>query len=107
MLGCLLLPIDVVSSLLELFKTRRASNWSELAEEIRNASESVRKNRFCWASWQPQVVALATPLKVADHPIYVLNMSVNGDADPLDVVKKLNEPLLALADRLTDSISHL
>ncbi len=100
-------PTEVVSTLLELFHKRRASTWNEIAKEINDAFESVRIRRFCWAAWQPQVVALATPLKVAGHPVYVLNMSVNGDVDPLEAVERLNEPLLTLADRLIDSISNL
>lgn len=100
-------PAEVTSPLFELFKKRRTSTWNELAEEISDASLSVRTHRFCWASWQPQVVALATPLKVSGHPVYVLNMSVNGSGDPLEIVERLKEPLLALADRLIESISHL
>lgn len=62
---------------------------------------------FCWACWQPQVVALATPVVVADHPIYVLNMSVTGDSEAKDVVERLRDPLLGLRRRLQDAISDL
>ena len=52
-------------------------------------------------------MALATPVVVVDHPIYVLNMSVTGDAEAEDVVERLCEPLLSLGRRLQDAISHL
>jgi DNA-binding IclR family transcriptional regulator len=68
--------------------------------------ESVRTRGYCWASWQPQVVALAPPVAVAAHPVYVLNMSVTGDTAPLETVERLREPLLVLARQIGDSIAH-
>lgn len=99
-------PGELVNPLFELFKNRRGSTWHELVQEISDACESVRTHGFCWASWQPQVVALATPLQVPGHPVYVLNMSVNEDGNPLEVVDRLKAPLLALADRLSDAIPN-
>jgi hypothetical protein len=67
----------------------------------------VHRHGYCWASWQPQVVALATPVVVADHPVYVLNMSITGDAEPAEVVERLRGPLLSLRQRLVESLGHL
>ena len=78
-----------------------------MAREIKAAVASVRENGYCWASWQPEVVALAMPVVVVDHPTYVLNMSVTGDADPMAVVELLCGPLLHLGRRLQEAISHL
>jgi hypothetical protein len=39
------------------FKARRGREWSELSCEIAQAVASVRDAGYCWASWQPQVVA--------------------------------------------------
>jgi len=94
-------------ALMNQFRKRRGSGWPELDREIQAAIDSVREQGCCWASWQPQVVALATPIVVADHPVYVLNMSITGEAAPLEVVERLREPLLTLAQRLRESISHL
>lgn len=93
--------------LMERFRKRRASGWRELAREIDVAIASVDLHGYCWASWQPEVVALATPVVVADHPIYVLNMSITGDAGVEAVVDQLRAPLLSLGQRLQDAISHL
>lgn len=93
--------------LMEQFQARRRSGWRALARDINAAVASVRENGYCWASWQPQVVALAMPLVVADHPVYVLNMSVMGDAEPMDVVGRLSGPLLNLGRRVRESIGHL
>ena len=93
--------------LMERFQARRGPGWRALARDINAAVASVRENGYCWASWQPQVVALAMPLVVADHPVYVLNMSVMGDAEPMEVVGRLNGPLLNLGRRVRESIGHL
>jgi DNA-binding IclR family transcriptional regulator len=94
-------------SLMDQFRERRSSGWRELVREISAAIDSVRENGYCWASWQPQVVAVATPVVVVDHPVYVLNMSIAGDVEPTEVVERLREPLLSLGQRLQESISHL
>lgn len=98
---------DARRFLLDGFRIHRRSGWRELSREISAAIEDVRHKGFCWASWQPQVVALATPISVEDHPIYVLNMSVTGDTEPGQVVERLAGPLLALAHRLREAIAHL
>lgn len=94
-------------SLMDQFRERRRSGWRDLAREITSAIDSVRQQGYCWASWQPQVVALATPVVVVDRPVYVLNMSITGDVEAVEVVARLREPLIALADRLRTSIDSL
>jgi DNA-binding IclR family transcriptional regulator len=93
--------------LMERFRVRRPRGWRLLSREINAAVSSVREQGYCWASWQPEVVALAAPIVVADHPIYVLNMSVIGDIAPAESVDRLHKPLLALARRIRDRIAGL
>jgi DNA-binding IclR family transcriptional regulator len=93
--------------LLSLFRQRRGSGWRALSRDIVAAIQSVRDHGYCWASWQPQGVALATPVVVPGHPVYVLNMSITGDAEPAQVVERLTEPLLRLGRRLQEDIGHL
>jgi DNA-binding IclR family transcriptional regulator len=100
-------PDESRRALMAKFRQRRTSGWRDLEREIDAAMASVRERGYCWATWQPQVVALATPVVVADHPIYVLNMSVTGDTDAREVVDRLNEPLLMLGRRLQDAIAHV
>jgi DNA-binding IclR family transcriptional regulator len=90
--------------LMGLFRDRRGAGWRELSREIDEAIQSVQRNGYCWASWQPQVVALATPVVVPDHPVYVLNMSTAGDDTPAAVIERLSQPLLGLGRRLSDLI---
>lgn len=89
------------------FRTRRGTSWRPLEREIVEAIDSVRRNGFCVASWQPQVVALAAPLVVGDCPVYVLNVSVAGEASPEAVTTELGPALLELAAKVRDAIERL
>jgi len=100
-------PDESRRALFERFRARRRVGWRALSREISAAIDDVHRDGFCWAAWQPQVVALATPIAVTDHPVYVLNMSVSGAAAPSEVVERLRAPLLALAQRLRDAIAYL
>jgi DNA-binding IclR family transcriptional regulator len=100
-------PDDVRRALLDRVRARRRAGWRELSREITSAVDSVRRQGWCWASWQPQVVALAAPIVAAGHPVYVLNMSATSDAAPQEIVERLHEPLLALAQRLQEAIGDL
>lgn len=46
---------------------RHRTSWPRIRAEIDEAVASVRAQGFCVASWQPEVVALATPLEIAGH----------------------------------------
>lgn len=95
----------VRKQLLAHFKDRRGREWPALSREIAQALASVRDAGYCWASWQPQVVALATPIVLDSHSVHVLNMSVTGDEATTAVVERLHEPLLALAKQLRERIA--
>jgi DNA-binding IclR family transcriptional regulator len=79
---------------------RRAGKWRALARDIDAAIASVHTLGYCWASWQPEVVALSAPIVLARHPVYVLNMSVNTKAAPAVVARRLKAPLLRLAAQI-------
>ncbi len=98
---------DERQRLLRRFRDRRQPGWRELSKEITAAIDSVRTLGYCWAAWQPEVVALAAPVVIPGHPVYVLNMSVAGDTPPQQVVEGLREPLLNLAQSIRQSLQHL
>lgn len=100
-------PEETRRALLNGFRAHRGRDWRELSREITDAIESVHRDGFCWASWQPEVIALSTPIAVPDHPVYVLNMSVTGHSAREEVVERLREPLRVLAQRLREAIAHL
>lgn len=82
-------------ALLGHFRQTRRAPWRELGAEISLAIASVTERGFCVACWQPEVVAVATPLPFQGTP-YVLNVSLST-ADPVaEVVAELAPRLLAL-----------
>ncbi|MGE0312881.1 MAG: IclR family transcriptional regulator [Lautropia sp.] len=91
-----------------LRESRRATRgWRALERDIAQAVESVRREGFCWASWQPRVVALATPIIVPGQAVHVLNMSTTGDEAAAATVARLRGPLLTLSARLSESVAGL
>lgn len=82
-------------ALLAHFRQARPAQWRRLNTAIALSLASVVERDFCAASWQPEVVAVATPL-VFQGSHYALNMSLST-ADPVDqVVAELGPRLLAL-----------
>jgi DNA-binding IclR family transcriptional regulator len=94
-------------ALLEQFRARQRSDWQRIEKEIAQAAESVRRNGFCAASWQPEVVALATPIVLENRPIHVLNVSVSTPAALTEVIEELKTPLLDLRARIGYALGAL
>ena len=82
-------------ALLTMFKRRRASQWGPIGQAIEDARASVNERRFCAAAWQPEVVAVATPIVTPDA-IYVLNVSISTEEPLAQVVEELCIPLMGL-----------
>lgn len=82
-------------ALLAHFREGRRATWRDLGAEISLAIVSVTARGYCAASWQPEVVAVATPLPFQGAQ-YALNVSLST-AEPLDdVVAELAPKLIAL-----------
>jgi DNA-binding IclR family transcriptional regulator len=96
-------PADVREALFAEFAARRG-DWPRLRSDIRKAIDSVEQRGWCAASWQPEVVALAAPLKLEAERGYVLNVSVSSTESLADVAAELNAPLLALSQRITRAV---
>ncbi len=91
-------------ALLESFERRRGAQWPQLKSEIEEAARSVKEHGYCAASWQPEVVAIATPL-ITEDAVYVLNCSIST-SDPMpDVVESLWRPLLRLRDEIQTQLA--
>lgn len=89
--------------LLAGFRARRASHWAALSAEIEAAMASVDSQGYCLASWQPGVVALATPLRWA-HERYALNLSLSGvERLAASERRSLARHLLALKQRIVQA----
>lgn len=91
--------------LIELFRSRRCEARAvQLVVDIEAAIADVKANGYCIASWQPEVIAIATPL---NHPVYktdALNISLSTAEAPESVVERCAPILLSLADSIRASL---
>jgi DNA-binding IclR family transcriptional regulator len=91
--------------LYEVFKGRRGTQWPSLQAEIEQSIRGVREAGFCVASWQPEVIALATPVSAAGT-CYALNVSVSTADSMAGVVETLAAPLLELREAIVGALSR-
>jgi DNA-binding IclR family transcriptional regulator len=96
-------PAGAREALFAEFAARR-SDWPRLRDDIAKSIDSVAQRGWCAASWQPEVVALATPLKLEAGGDYVLNVSVSSTESPDDVAAELSAPLLALSRKISRAV---
>jgi DNA-binding IclR family transcriptional regulator len=89
------------------FKDRRPAGWLALQREIIDAINDVHRQGYCVTSWQPEVVALATPIVANGHPVHVLNLSLSTDVAPAMVASKLSKQLMELAAQIRLGIESL
>lgn len=93
-------------ALAAIWRARRGAGWRTLARELTEARHSVRTQGYCVAAWQPEVLALSTPLVVPGHPVHVLNMSLSASrADAADIEARLAVPLQNLAATIRRAVS--
>lgn len=81
--------------------------WLSIHKEIELAIKSVQEKGYCVASWQPQVVAVATPMQIEGYGTYVLNASTSTQQTIDEVEATLAKPLLALAASIRAEIDRL
>lgn len=93
--------------LMDTFERRGRSDWALLEREITEAVDAVHRSGFCVASWQPEVVALATPLCIPGHRLLVLNFSVRTTEPKDSVVRELAPSLLRLREEITSECVRL
>jgi DNA-binding IclR family transcriptional regulator len=65
----------------------------------------VAREDYCAASWQPEVVAVATPFAF-QGALYALNVSVSSAEACEDVVRELTPTLLALKLRIVQELER-
>ncbi|KWT89246.1 MULTISPECIES: IclR family transcriptional regulator [unclassified Variovorax] len=94
-------------ALMAQFRERRGSGWNQIRDEIRSAIRSVAERGFCSASWQPEVVALATPVVLEGRPVYVLNVSVTTKGSIVETEAVLGGPLLDLSANVQATLAAL
>lgn len=81
------------------FRRTRRAQWSKLGPALAAAIAQVEAIGYCAASWQPEVVAVATPLVFKGFR-YALNVSLSTAESFAGAVGELAPTLLALRARI-------
>ena len=93
------IPDPKRKALLAEFKQRRPRQWRVIGAQIEAARQSIQEDGVCAASWQPEVVAIATPLPTAEAT-YALNVSVSSTQSVETLLGQLASPLLELRRKI-------
>jgi DNA-binding IclR family transcriptional regulator len=92
--------------LIELFRSRRCETRAgQLALDIEAAIADVKSKGYCAASWQPEVIAIATPLNHPAYKAHALNISLSTVEGPEGVIDRYAPILLCLADAIRASLT--
>jgi DNA-binding IclR family transcriptional regulator len=87
------------------FRRRNAAATKALIAEIQKSFRAVRRDGYCAISWQPGVLAVATPIVLDGLPVYALNMSMQ-DIEPSEALGvEMGEYLIAFADRCKQALA--
>ena len=92
-------PESPRKALLAHFRRQRRAQWAELGPALADGIAQVEARGYCAASWQPEVVAVATPL-VFRGSRYALNVSLSTAEPFAAAVDGLAPTLLALKARI-------
>lgn len=97
-------PDEQKTKLYRHFSHTRTKQWPKLKTEIESAVLQYEKLGYCFASWQPEVVALATPIEIGSQ-IYALNVSVSSEGDTNDIVLELAPLLIDLRRKINAALA--
>ncbi len=98
-------PSDRYQLLEPIFEQRNGTHWPLIKSAIDDSTNSMRLNGYCWACWQPEVVALSTAF-TSKEGICVINVSVSTQDSPQDWVNALAPQLLRLKNEIYSELSR-
>lgn len=84
-------------------RQRHPVRWKERRLEIELAMQGCRDLGYCLATWQPGIVSVAAPLRLAGHPVMACNVSCKI---PGDGVPSVLAELLSTLREFVDSVSR-
>ncbi|WAL84019.1 IclR family transcriptional regulator [Pandoraea sp. XJJ-1] len=82
-------------ALLEFFERKCGAHWSTISKGIDLAAEQIAAHGYCAVSWQPEVIAVASPIRLSGA-IYVLNVSTSTSDAMQPEIERLAFHLLKL-----------
>lgn len=97
-------PVERYQVLESIFKGRNGRHWLEVKEAIDASMNSMNTKGYCWASWQPEVLALSTALHSAEG-ICVVNVSVSLQGNFESWIETLAPHLLRLKKDILEELS--
>ena len=92
-------PPERRDALIAHFRRARKAQWPQLGRGILDAIEDVARQEYCAASWQPEVVVVATSISL-DAGVYALNMSVSTVESAATAEARLAPLLLQLKQEI-------
>lgn len=95
---------EQLDALYAAFARRHPRRWAALRKEIEASIDSVHRHGYCAVSWQPAVLAIATPMRLEGLPIHVLNVSLTASHPLAGSVDELARHLLALSEDISKAV---
>ncbi|MDH2347476.1 helix-turn-helix domain-containing protein [Bradyrhizobium sp. SSUT77] len=91
--------------LLRLFKRRSTAATKALLAEVQKSIRSVERRGYCVVSWQPAVLAVATPIVLDGLPVYSLNMSLQNVDRSDALASEIGSYLNAFAGKCKEALA--
>ena len=101
------IPDGERDKLIGQFRRRSAAATRALVADVQKSIRAVRRDGYCAASWQPGVLAVATPILVESLPVYAINMSLQDIEPGDDLAKEIGGYLMAFAARCKEALAGL
>lgn len=99
-------PAERRQMLEPIFEKRNGKHWPEVQAAMAASMACVQAHGYCWASWQPEVLALSTAFPSAEG-ICVLNVSVSTPEHVDAWIETLAPQLLRLKEAVVSDLTHL
>jgi DNA-binding IclR family transcriptional regulator len=100
------IPDDERDRLIVQFRRRKAAAKKALIADVQKSIRAIGRDGYCAVSWQPSVLAVATPIVLAGLPVYALNMSMQ-DIEPTKALgAEIGGYLMAFAVRCKAALSE-
>lgn len=89
-----------------IFEKRNGKHWPEVQAVMAASIDCMQARGYCWASWQPEVLALSTAFQSAEG-ICVLNVSVSTPERVEDWIQTLAPQLLQLKEAVVLELARM
>jgi DNA-binding IclR family transcriptional regulator len=97
------MPTTERNSVMKKLAVEEGSRWPAVQREIQAAMRCVKQDGYCWAYWQPSIVAIAAPIQEPTGRRYALNVSMPAVGSPYeDSVESYGVLLRSLADSIEE-----